>query len=203
MNSKSTYAQFQSGTEISSSNLFTKNYDKTEDILTKSLLHVIDAGGFGLLSALATEFDIPIPEKTLYTSSQVPFVNERESDISASRPDGLIASVPFTMLIESKLSSDSINRSQLEAHIEALDRCVMYGASVLLYVTPDNVCPKILDRPDDGVFWIQWAKLQMFLESYCRTKPTLSYLYEAFEGVYNSIFDADKNIPADMPRMRR
>ncbi|MDE6695498.1 MAG: hypothetical protein K2K25_01325 [Muribaculaceae bacterium] len=185
------------GTEISSANLLTKHYSKPEDILTKSLLHIIDAGGFGLLSRLGTEFDIPIPEKIIHTTSQIPFHKESDNLIYGSRPDGLISSVPFSIMIESKLYENSINLNQLEAHIESLDRNLTYGESVLLYITPDKNLPELLNRREEGIFWIQWSALKHFLHSYCHLRTHLLYLYEAFEGLYNSVFVKENIIPSD------
>ena len=102
------------GTEISSSNLLTKIYNNPEDLLTKSLLHIIDAGGPELLVRLGAEFEIPIPEKFIQTTSQTPFRPKEDLESGSSRPDGLIFSMPFLLMVENKLSEKATPESILK-----------------------------------------------------------------------------------------
>lgn len=188
------------GTEVSSSNLLLKNYDNQEDQLTKALLHVMDAGGFELLSALGKKFDLPVPENLIRTATQVAFHKDSSTSKRGSRPDGLIMSMPFTMLIESKIVKDCINVNQLNAHIDILKEKIDREESFLLYLTPDEKMPDSLNAyTEEGVYWISWANVKEFLKCYCGRYEyhNLQYLFGAFCAVYDAIFDNKANIPED------
>lgn len=183
-----------SGSEISQLSLFTLNYEKRENQLTKALLQVFKSGGYDFLMSFSREFEIDIPDPYMI-KCQVSAQNEKKD---STVPDGLIELCPFRILIECKIFPDTVGEKQLKGHYKILQNCNDCTPTYLLYITPDNNIPEILANPEfEGVKWVKWPHLLTFISKYAATHPYLQYLSEALIALWN---DGTFNLRIDLPK---
>lgn len=186
--------EYLNGTEISQFSLFTLNYRKRENQLTKALLQIFKAGGYDFLMTFAREFEIDIPDPYVIKCQ----VSTREENKNFTVPDGLIECCPFRILIESKIVQGNISENQLKGHYKLLKDSENYPYTCLLYITPDNQIPDILNESQyEGIFWIKWQQLLTFICKYASLHPGLQYLTDALMALWN---DRTFNPRIDLPK---
>ncbi len=135
------------------SNPLFSTYSQGEDRVTSSILAVFERISFSLvehiLQSLAQE-----PETSLLT-----FVNQPKG--ITSRPDGRIRG-SFSYWIETKRVQNAVRKSQIAAHLQALDAETDVERQRLLVLTPDAEEPAALAEIDDER--VAWASFDDLLQ---------------------------------------
>lgn len=189
-----------SGTAVEPSNLYERLYKTAENQLTKSLLHLIDAGGLELVAHICEELSILNRRDFFTIVSQASYSSKEEEEKQReSVPDGIIAVNSVSLVIESKVAKNAISIPQLEAHVRFVKKLgeeKKDGTVVLLYITPDAKAPEALKREKSDILWANWNDVTEILENYCESRPHLDYLYQAFVAHKNKVIDKNE-IPAD------
>lgn len=141
-------------------------YKKEEDRVTAEFLKILHYGGHSLVSYLFGE-DFDLPSNDIIVETQV--YGE------CSRPDGCIScECNYTILVESKIYTNSINTKQLAGH----QSYIANKSSVfLLYITPDETIPVELENLYH-VYWTSWHSIVEQLDNY--VKDTQDRLIEYF-----------------------
>ncbi len=151
--------------------LFT-TYSQRENRITASILAVFERLPFALvqqiLQAVCEE-----PERSLLEFSNQPSGTE-------SRPDGVIRA-SFAYWLETKVKSGAVKKSQIQAHLKALDADTGVTHRRLLVLTPDAHKPKILAELEDER--LVWANFEMLLS--------------AFESIVNQGGGWDGRLPSE------
>jgi hypothetical protein len=136
-------------------------YHQDENRVTASILAVLERISFALveqiLQALTQE-----PEAQLVTFQNQPVG-------PSSVPDARIHA-SFSYWIETKIEPGAVRKTQIEAHLRALDRETNVGIKRLLALTPDETKPNAVEAIDDPrVVWVSFQDLvtaiQQALES--------------------------------------
>ncbi len=166
-------------------------YGKPENRLTVALLQVLKVGSEPLIRHFAERLSFDIPSSEIAIYSQVKG--------QGCTPDGLLESrFTFSIVIESKLQRNAIQRKQLEALVS--DRVSRAPNAVLLYLTPDESAPEaLIDRP---CVWANWKSVRDAFDSFLdkrevEDRELLAFLIDQFAtfagnlGVLETTWDPD------------
>lgn len=98
---------------------------------------------------------------------------------AAGVPDAIIQS-SCRLLIETKIKRNSVNRKQLERHLERFNGA-MEATRLLLVLTPDNSEPRVFDSlKDDRLVWASFAALDQAIDEMLDDKTEVVSEREAF-----------------------
>ena len=130
-------------------------YGQAENRLTVALLQILKTGGEPLVRHFAEGVGFNIP------SSEIDILSQPQG--KNCTPDGLLESAfSFSLVIESKIKKNAVNRRQLAALIK--DRAQRGPNTTLLYLTPDDPKPKALEGK--ACRWANWRKVLDVLREY-------------------------------------
>lgn len=152
-----------------------------ENHITNSFLLVINHNR-KLLQAFLSEFDIPLKKKEVNLLSQV---TPKALDKRSSIPDGYIYTddYGFCIGIETKIEPNSLDREQINSHLEQLRS---YDISYLIVLTPDEATPQVITELNErfkNIIFISWQDLlNFFLEKGADKgkNPVGKYLFDEF-----------------------
>ncbi len=150
-------------------------YGQAENRLTVALLQILKTGGEPLVRHFAEGLGFNIPSSEIDILSQPKGRN--------CTPDGLLESTfSFSLVIESKIKKNAVNRKQLAALLE--DQAERSPDTTLLYLTPDKSRPKALE--DEACIWANWIKVRDVLRGYLDktdidNQELLEFLIEEFD----------------------
>jgi len=148
-------------------------YSKSEDRVTAALLQIMHYGGHGLVTYLFEDCDLPSNE--INVQSQVYEEN--------SRPDGMIScDCNYEIYIESKIVRNAIKSVQLENH----KKLIVNESQWLIYITPDNICPKELNGLYH-ILWMNWEQVVKKLRLYDGKDTLLEFLINQFILLYEHV----------------
>lgn len=132
-------------------------YKNDEDRVTTALLQVLHYGGHPLVTRVFPECALPSNEIIIR-----PQVRESES-----RPDGLIeCDCRYHIYIESKIGKGMMRHDHEKEQLAANRKLVSASLGsfrYLVYITPDQDCPKELELSD--VVWLNWKEVVERLRS--------------------------------------
>lgn len=157
--------------DISSRSIF-GDYGQKENRVTAAFLHVIKQGGEDLINHLLDAKKKELPDSAIHVDTQ--------PKGKGSRPDGLVScDFRFRYYFESKTYREfwkiPHDVQQLNEHrnLEAHDN------ACLVYITPDDVKPAILN---DDELWYNWTEVCNLLHNYETENkdPLLQYLIGQF-----------------------
>lgn len=147
------------------------NYNQTENRVTAALLHILKIGGtefIGNLFSLIDEIEFPRSEINIVTQEKE-FHNVY---------DGLLeCSFSFRVLVESKIELEKIKKKQLDGLIKN----AIYPTDYILYITPDNSKPTILNNCGHIIYWVNWKKIIEILKDINTFQEPLNFLIIEFE----------------------
>lgn len=188
------------GTPLTSETLFTALYKGSENQMTRALLQVIQAGGIDLLWYMVTRLTSEeyIPDNYINVLTQQKIYHSK-SDIGDPICDGVIETIPFKLLIESKIYSNKVDKNQLQRYMAVVDDSREKGINTfLLYITPDEKRPEVLEQQaKDGCIWKPWTDILAILDSYTKKTPHFEYMMEGLHGLWNKLNDKPLSIPSD------
>lgn len=147
------------------------HYSQTENRVTAALLQILKIGGtdfIGKLMNCIEEIDFP--------SSEINIVTQEKENHNVY--DGLLdCNFSFRILIESKIEKEKINQEQLSGLIKNATNPTDY----ILFITPDNSKPAVLENGEHLIYWTNWKKINETLKEINTKQEPLNFLIEEFE----------------------
>jgi hypothetical protein len=147
------------------------SYSQDENRLTAAFLQVLKNGGtdfVGQLMAQIDEIDFPSSEINIITQ-----IKENNNIYDAV----LDCNFSFRVLVESKIKENSIQKEQLHGLI----RNAVNIRDFILYITPDQSKPKILESCDKMIYWSNWKNINRILKDINTKQEPLNFLINEFE----------------------
>jgi len=168
------------GKEISDFSIFGE-YKQPENRVTAALLQICKIGGESLIREIFTKADVQLPD------SEVAIITQPSNHNGKSVPDGLLkSSFSFNLYLESKISQNSIDESQLTEH----EKLISKKTDFLIYITPDEAKPNILMKKKIG--WLEWRSVRETLNLFTNDTSInnyelLSYLINEFNKLLDNM----------------
>lgn len=147
------------------------HYSQTENRVTAALLQILKIGGTDFIGKLMNQIDdIDFP------SSEINIVTQEREKHNVY--DGLLdCNFAFRVLVESKIELDKINQKQLDGLIKNAVNPTDY----ILFITPDNTKPFILEKTERLIYWTNWKKINEILKDLNTNQEPLNFLINEFE----------------------
>lgn len=147
------------------------NYSQTENRVTAALLQILKIGGTDFIGKLMNQIDdIDFPSSEINIVTQ-----EREKN---NIYDGMLdCNFAFRVLVESKIEFGKINPKQLEGLIKNAVNPTDY----ILFITPDNSKPTLLENKERPIYWTNWKKINEILKEINTNQEPLNFLITEFE----------------------
>lgn len=147
------------------------SYNQTENRVTATLLQILKIGGtefIGKLMNQIEEIDFPSSEINIVTQ-------EREMH---NVYDGMLdCNFAFRVLVESKIEIGKINKKQLDGLIKNAVNPTDY----ILFITPDNSKPQILETKERPIYWTNWKRINEILKEINTNQEPLNFLINEYE----------------------
>jgi hypothetical protein len=147
------------------------NYSQNENRVTAALLQILKQGGTNFISKVFSSID-----EIEFPSNEINIITQEKEDKNVY--DGILScDFSFRILVESKIKIQSIPLTQLNGLIQNARNSYDY----ILYITPDNFKPEILETQKGKIYWANWKKInETFKSSNDFTEP-LNFLINEFE----------------------
>jgi len=146
------------------------NYTQTENKVTAAFLQILKIGGTDFIGKVISQLDdIEFP------SSEINIVTQEREDKNIY--DGLLeCNFSFRVLVESKIKSEKINKTQLDG----LVKNAINPSDYIIYITTDNKKPEIL-KDIEKLYWSNWKNiLEILHELNPKTEP-INFLINEFD----------------------
>ncbi|MGV0752386.1 hypothetical protein [Empedobacter brevis] len=144
------------------------NYSQTENKVTSAFLQILKIGGTEFIGKVISQLDdIEFP------SSEINIVTQEKENKNIY--DGLLeCNFAFRVLVESKIQSEKINKTQLDGLLANATNPNDY----IIYITTDNKKPEIL-KNYEKIYWSNWKNiLEILQELNPKTEPINFLIYE-------------------------
>lgn len=147
------------------------NYSQTENRVTAALLQILKIGGTDFIGKLMNQIDdIDFPSSEINIVTQ-----EREKN---NIYDGMLdCNFAFRVLVESKTEFGKVNQKQLDGLIKNAVNPTDY----ILFITPDNAKPTLLENKERTIYWTNWKKINEILKEINTSQEPLNFLITEFE----------------------
>lgn len=151
------------------------HYNHSENKITAALLQILKVGGTDFIRNIIAQIeDIDFPTSEIRITTQTSENNNVY--------DGLLeCDFAFRLIIESKLTRNSINRKQLEGIVSNATN----KETFVIYLTPDNEKPEILNLQSCKIYWANWEFLNQILNDQKTDNQILCFLVNEFEKLLN------------------
>jgi len=147
------------------------NYSQTENRVTAALLQILKIGGTDFIGNLISQID-----EIDFPSSEINIITQEREKHNVY--DGLLeCNFSFRVLVESKIELENINPNQLKGLIENAESPDDY----ILFITPDNSKPSILERNEKPIYWTNWKKINEILKEINTNQEPINFLINEFE----------------------
>lgn len=156
--------------KIESQSIF-GHYSQIENRVTAALLQIFKMGGTEFIGRVISQIDdIEFP------SSEINVITQEKEEKNVY--DGILyCNFSFRILVESKVKNEFINPIQLEG----LLRNAQNPYDFILYITPDNCKPKILENNSPKIYWVNWKSINDILKAENNNSEPLNFLIHEFE----------------------
>lgn len=155
-------------------------YDQRENRVTAALLHVFQKGGPDIIRYVISsieEVDFPTNEISIVT---------QEKEVNNVYDGKLECNFSFRVIVESKIVKQMIPKNQLEGLLNNAKSVYDY----ILYITPDENKPKILNSYEQKIYWTNWKNINDVLIEFIHEdtdNKVLEYLILEFEKLLDTL----------------